>query len=84
METAVDSALEAGYRHFDTAFMYDAEEFLGKSIQKWIQAGKGTRQDLFITSKVPPFYFYFKYLVLCYSSCRGMEWNSRWLTTLWI
>jgi aldehyde reductase len=52
MESAIDSALEAGYRHFDTAFLYNTEEALGKSIKKWIAAGNGKRKDLFITTKV--------------------------------
>lgn len=37
----------------DTAFNYNTEESIGKVIKKWISLGKGTRQDLFITTKLP-------------------------------
>lgn len=48
MEAAVQWALEAGYRGFDTAQMYKNEELLGQSLKK---AGTA-REDIFITSKV--------------------------------
>lgn len=50
-ETAVASvkkAIEAGYRHIDTAAVYGNEESVGKAIR---ESGV-TREDLFITSKV--------------------------------
>jgi diketogulonate reductase-like aldo/keto reductase len=41
-------ALEAGYRHFDDAQVYDNEEYLGEAIKKsgW------DRKELFITTKI--------------------------------
>lgn len=45
-------ALELGYRHIDTAFNYNNEEAIGNAIKKWIDDGKGTRKDLFVTTKV--------------------------------
>jgi len=46
--TAVASALELGYRHIDTAEMYDNEEAVGQAI-----AGSGVaRGDIFLTTKV--------------------------------
>lgn len=45
---AVNVALEAGYRHFDTAAMYLNEEGLGKAIHE----SDIDRSELFITSKV--------------------------------
>lgn len=51
--TALHSALEIGYTHFDTAEMYangHAEELLGKAVR----SSQGTREALFITSKVMP------------------------------
>lgn len=45
-------ALEAGYRHIDTAFSYGSEKQVGAAIQEWIGAGKGKREDLWVTSKL--------------------------------
>lgn len=53
IDRAVQAALECGYRHIDTAFNYKTEEPIGKTIKNWIQAGKGTREELFITTKLP-------------------------------
>ncbi|XP_076765073.1 aldo-keto reductase family 1 member A1 isoform X2 [Xylocopa sonorina] len=52
IEKAVTSALEAGYRHIDTAFNYNNEEAIGAVLKKWFENG-GKREDLFITSKLP-------------------------------
>lgn len=43
---AVETALELGYTHIDTAEMYENESAIGKAIQEF------DRSDLFITSKV--------------------------------
>lgn len=51
MEAIVTAALENGYRHFDTAFNYNTEEAIGKSLKKWLENG-GKREELFITTKV--------------------------------
>ncbi|XP_013192145.2 1,5-anhydro-D-fructose reductase [Amyelois transitella] len=53
IETVVYKALDLGYRHIDTAFNYNNEEAIGNAIKKWINDGKGTRKDLFITTKLP-------------------------------
>lgn len=50
-------ALDLGYRHIDTAFNYNNEEAIGTAIKKWIEDGKGTRKDLFVTTKVSCFCF---------------------------
>jgi diketogulonate reductase-like aldo/keto reductase len=47
-KTAVALALEAGYRHFDSAQIYGNEQFLGAALK---DAGI-PRQDLFITTKL--------------------------------
>ncbi|KAF7991812.1 hypothetical protein HCN44_010613 [Aphidius gifuensis] len=52
IEAAVESALESGYRHIDTAFNYNNEEAIGKSLKKWLNNG-GKREELFITTKLP-------------------------------
>lgn len=47
---AVKWALEAGYRHIDTAKMYNNEEFVAEGIR----AAGFKREDVFITSKILP------------------------------
>ncbi|XP_043496164.1 aldo-keto reductase family 1 member A1-like [Polistes fuscatus] len=54
IEAAVGTALECGYRHIDTAFNYNNEEAIGKSIKNWLNKG-GKREELFVTSKLPHF-----------------------------
>lgn len=46
--TGFEAAIPAGYRHFDTAQMYENEQFLGEA---WTAAGL-KRQDIFITTKI--------------------------------
>lgn len=48
VESVVPAALEAGFRHFDTAQIYGNEAALGHALQK---AG-AKRDDLFLTTKV--------------------------------
>ena len=48
VEEVVECALEAWYRHIDTAQAYGNEEGVGKAIRK----SNIARQDLFITSKI--------------------------------
>ncbi|MEN5248192.1 aldo/keto reductase [Brucella pseudintermedia] len=48
VESVVPAALEAGFRHFDTAQIYQNEAALGRALQK---AG-ARREDLFLTTKV--------------------------------
>lgn len=45
---AFEAAIDAGYRHFDTAQAYDNEQFLGEA---WKQSGL-KRQDIFMTTKI--------------------------------
>ncbi|XP_043671068.1 aldo-keto reductase family 1 member A1-like isoform X2 [Vespula pensylvanica] len=52
IEAAVGTALECGYRHIDTAFNYNNEEAIGKSLNNWFNKG-GKREELFVTSKLP-------------------------------
>ena len=47
---AVMSAILAGYRHFDTAIIYQNERSVGQAIKD----SKIPRESFFITSKVPP------------------------------
>lgn len=54
LEISLEAALEAGYRHIDTATVYENERAIGKVLKKWFDSGKIERSDLFIVTKVPP------------------------------
>ncbi|EZA54965.1 hypothetical protein DMN91_008934 [Ooceraea biroi] len=54
IETVVSSALRCGYRHIDTAMNYHNEEAIGKALKKWFEQG-GSREELFVTTKLPHF-----------------------------
>ena len=45
---AVQDAIEAGYRHIDTAMVYENEEGVGQGIK----ASGVPREELFVTSKL--------------------------------
>ncbi|XP_071455276.1 1,5-anhydro-D-fructose reductase-like [Hetaerina americana] len=52
-EKAIDSALEAGYRHIDTAYVYQNEKAVGRALRKWLDSGRIKREDLFVVTKLP-------------------------------
>jgi len=54
VKQAVKDALEIGYRHIDTAFVYNNEKVVGEAINEQIKAGIVKREDVFITTKVWP------------------------------
>ncbi|CAG5929336.1 unnamed protein product [Menidia menidia] len=51
---AVDAALAAGYRAFDSAAVYRNEANLGKALRDLLPKYNLTRDDVFITSKLGP------------------------------
>lgn len=53
LDQALEKALDQGYRHFDTATLYKNEEGLGRGLKKYMDAGKVTREELFIVTKLP-------------------------------
>lgn len=55
LENALDAALEAGYRHIDTATIYHNEHLIGRVLKRWLSQGKVKREELFITTKLPVF-----------------------------
>ncbi|CAD5221261.1 unnamed protein product [Bursaphelenchus okinawaensis] len=54
LDVAVDAALKAGYRHFDTAKFYVNEPELGASLEKLLPKHGLKREDVFITTKLWP------------------------------
>jgi alcohol dehydrogenase (NADP+) len=55
LKRAVRSALDAGYRYFDTAAAYGNESAIGDVLQEYYDAGKLKREDVWITTKLPFF-----------------------------
>ncbi|XP_054457454.1 glyoxal reductase-like [Anoplopoma fimbria] len=51
---AVDAALDAGYRAFDSAAIYQNETALGQAFKELLPKHGLTREDVFITSKLDP------------------------------
>lgn len=49
---AVKDAIDAGYRHIDTAFLYANEVDVGSAVRTKIDEGVIKREDIFITTKV--------------------------------
>ena len=55
LDGAVDAAIESGYRHFDCAELYENEQLVGEAIKKACDKHEVKRDELWITSKVPPY-----------------------------
>lgn len=51
---AILTAVDAGYRHFDTADYYQNEHDVGHYLRSAIKSGKVSREELFVVSKVWP------------------------------
>ena len=49
----MDAALSAGYRHIDTAVAYNNHQSLARALAVLLPEHNLTRQDIFITSKIP-------------------------------
>ncbi|TKA24890.1 hypothetical protein B0A50_06619 [Salinomyces thailandicus] len=51
-EDAVTAALDAGYRHIDSAARYLNEEACGRALNAWLQKTGTPREEVFITTKL--------------------------------
>ena len=51
-EDAVTFALDAGYRHIDSAARYANEEACGRAINAWLKRTNTRREEVFVTSKL--------------------------------
>jgi diketogulonate reductase-like aldo/keto reductase len=53
-DAIVNAILNLGYRHLDTAWLYNNEEIIGKTLAEVFEksGGKIKREDLFITTKI--------------------------------
>ncbi len=50
--TAVNTAIQAGYRHIDCAWIYENEEDVGRAINECLEQKVVSRDELWITSKL--------------------------------
>jgi diketogulonate reductase-like aldo/keto reductase len=51
-ENAVTWALEAGYRHVDTARIYGNERDVGRAVRRWCERSGVERGEIFVTTKL--------------------------------
>eukprot|EP01018_Ginkgo_biloba_P024804 Gb_31079 [translate_table: standard] len=52
IKAVVATALQVGYRHFDTASVYGSEPALGEALNDAFQSGVVKRDEVFVTSKL--------------------------------
>ncbi|XP_045615067.1 1,5-anhydro-D-fructose reductase [Procambarus clarkii] len=50
---AVEVALEAGYRHIDTAFLYLNEDSVGAGLHRYLEKSGTPRDKVFVVTKLP-------------------------------
>lgn len=55
VQQAVQTAIDVGIRHIDTASIYKNEAEIGQSIRSAIIKGTITREDIYVTSKISPY-----------------------------
>ena len=52
ISSLLPAALSAGFRHIDSAAVYENEKELGEALNKEIESGRIKREEVFITSKL--------------------------------
>lgn len=52
IHNSIKSAVKIGYRHFDTAALYENEKEVGAALNESIQEGLVKREELFVTTKL--------------------------------
>lgn len=60
---ALRTALDNGYRHIDTAFLYKTEKWIGEVLNEYFTSQKLKREDIFVTTKLWPTFMGNKELV---------------------
>lgn len=50
--SAIKHAIDVGYRHIDTAFLYENERQVGQAIREKIDEGVVTREEIFVVTKL--------------------------------
>ncbi len=53
-EAIVTAIRDLGYRHLDTAWLYQNEEIIGEALKEVLEFGKVKREELFVTTKIWP------------------------------
>uniref|UniRef100_A0A8L8JXD3 Aldo_ket_red domain-containing protein n=1 Tax=Heligmosomoides polygyrus TaxID=6339 RepID=A0A8L8JXD3_HELPZ len=53
LSVSLRTALDNGYRLIDTAHLYQNEAIIGRVLQEYLSSGKLSREELFITTKLP-------------------------------
>lgn len=53
MRQVLNVALECGYRHIDTATVYENEVEIGDVLHEWLSSGRVAREELFVVTKLP-------------------------------
>ena len=51
-ETIYNGIVHAGYRHLDTAYLYENEDIIGEALQEVFSKTSIKREDLFIVTKI--------------------------------
>ncbi|KAI6183502.1 alcohol dehydrogenase [Aphelenchoides bicaudatus] len=54
LKQTIETALDAGYRYFDTAWYYGNESLIGEIFAEIFKKGPLKREDIFVTTKLPP------------------------------
>lgn len=54
LNNAMELALQAGYRHIDTAHVYENEAVIGRVLNRWLTSDQVKRDELFIVTKLGP------------------------------